>query len=187
VSSRVKTGEQRSGGYVQSTYRDSTSTCPTCHGTGRVQAGPEALDRLTEKLLSAVAGVDANAKDYADRLQAVGNILADTVSVDRDAQVLFTKQALTAFPLASTKSGRAFIVAGRMQFTEPFEKTHGQLYAIQPNGSSKTVLVTDPRIADVAEGDEVVAGGLLAGRAGSDTNQMPVLQEGFVIRVISRR
>jgi hypothetical protein len=187
VSSRVKTGEQRGGMYVQSTYRDSTSTCPTCHGTGRVQASPEALDRLMDKLLSSIAGVNSNEKDYAERLQAVGTILAETVAVDRDAQLLLTKEAVTAFPLSSTKSGRAFIVRGRVEFTEPFEKTHGQLYAVQTNEGLKTVLLTDPRIADVAEGDEVVAGGLLAGRAGSDTHQMPVLQQGFILRVASHR
>jgi hypothetical protein len=183
VTSRVQTGSNYGNGFVQSTYRETVDKCPTCNGTGRFHAGLEALDRLMDKLTTSMAGADPREKDYSDRLAAVAKILSENLAVDPDAQQMLTSEALTAFPLPATRTGRTFVIAGHLEFSEPLANDpQGHVYGIRATSGSnnRLVLLVNPRIAEVTDGGQVVAGGIFAGRAGSD--QMPVVQEGFILR-----
>ncbi len=185
VSVQVHTGDRRGNGLIVPQYTTSTVSCSYCRGSGRARAKPDALEKLTDKLVDSLAHVQVDGSDYAERIATVTKIIGETVAADPQAQQEYTENARLSFRSPSTKPGMPVVFIGSLLKCIPRPNGQPTVYAIGTMGADGLVLVTQPSIVSAAENDDVVAGGLFAGMVRFQGDEIPVVQSGFVASRLS--
>lgn len=179
ITTRRKTGERKGGHFKYPQYKNVTTDCERCGGTG--YGDWERIGRELERVTAAICDLDTSSTQATSKLAFAETVLHDLLIHNSEA----LKKELNRIPEAEFRAGRGS--PGEVVYVVVQSSTQKILGApdtarvFEFTSSNIAIVADDPKLPAKGVGLAII-GGRLSGFAKDGAGRLrPVIQHGFIV------